>query len=163
MDIQMPHVSGIEGVKLIKKEFPSLQVLMQTVFEDDENVFNSIRAGAAGYILKKSSPDKIIDAVKDAYEGGSPMTHVIARKVLEFFKKQPHVQEENKFNLSEREMEILSLLVQGLSYRMIAARCSISYFTLNSHIKKIYEKLHVHSAGEAVAKAITSKIVHGAL
>lgn len=161
MDIEMPDINGIEGVKAIKAEFPDMKILMQTVFEDDENVFESILAGASGYILKKTDSDKVAEAIREVYADGAPMTPTIARKVLEWMKKQapdttPQVE---TFELSEREKEILSLLVQGLSYKMIAEKCFISYHTVNSHLKKIYDKLHVHSQAEAVSKALKNKIV----
>jgi len=160
MDIQMPNVNGIEGVRQIKSRFPEVKILMQTVFEDDEKVFSSLKYGATGYILKKTPPEKIIEAIKDIYDGGSPMTPSIASKVLKFFNQlhQPQVATED-FDLSEREKEILSLLVDGLSYKMIADKCIISIFTVNAHIRKIYEKLHVHSATEAVAKAAKHRIL----
>lgn len=164
MDIQMPNVNGIEGVKQIKSHFPEIKILMQTVFEDDEKVFNSLRNGASGYILKKALPEKIIEAIKDVYDGGSPMTPSIASKVLKFFNQAPPLappQEggEEDFHLSEREKEILALLVDGLSYKMIADKCSISIYTVNAHVRRIYEKLQVHSATEAVAKATKHKIL----
>jgi len=159
MDIQMPKVDGIEGVKLIRQKFPEIKILMQTVFEDDDKVFDSLRNGASGYILKKASPEKIIEAIKDVYDGGAPMTPSIASKVLRFFNEIHEPQSPDDFNLSVREKEILSLLVDGLSYKMIADKCSISIFTVNAHVRKIYEKLQVHSATEAVAKAAKHKIL----
>ncbi len=158
MDIQMPGVSGIEGVKLIKQKFSEIKILMQTVFEDDDKVFDSLRNGASGYILKKAAPEKIIEAIKDVYEGGTPMTPSIASKMLRFFNEAYQPQAPDNFHLSEREKEILALLVDGLSYKMIADKCNISIFTVNAHVRKIYEKLHVHSATEAVAKVTKHKI-----
>lgn len=158
MDIEMPGVNGIEGVKVIKSQHPEIKILMQTVFEEDDKVFASILAGASGYILKKTDMEKVIEAVKDLYEGGAPMTPVIARKVLEWMKNHSADADEN-FNLTEREKEILSCLVQGFSYKMIADKCFVSYHTVNTHIKKIYEKLQVHSQSEAVAKALKKRIV----
>lgn len=161
MDIEMPDINGIEGVKEIKQAFPDMKILMQTVFEDDENVFESILAGASGYILKKTDSDKVAEAIREVYADGAPMTPTIARKVLEWMKKQvpDNTPQTETFELSEREKEILFLLVQGLSYKMIAEKCFISYHTVNSHLKKIYEKLHVHSQAEAVSKALKNKIV----
>ncbi len=158
MDIQMPHVDGIEGVKLIKKNFPSVKVIMQTVFEDDDKVFESLRNGATGYILKKAPPEKILEAIIDVYEGGSPITPAIASKVLKYFSQQQSPPPGDDFNLSVREKEILALLVEGHSYKMIADKCNISIFTVNAHVRKIYEKLQVHSATEAVAKATRHKL-----
>lgn len=158
MDIKMPDVSGIEAVKTIKKEYPAIQVLMQTVFEDDDKVFAAICAGASGYILKGTSPDDILEAIAEVYTGGSPMSPTIARKVLSFFQttRQP---EPEFYDLSKREKDILRCLVDGQSYKLIADTCSISVNTVNSHIRKIYEKLHVNSSQEAIIKAITNKIV----
>ena len=159
MDSDMPHVSGIEGTEIIKKNFPSVHILMQTVFDDNEKVFASICAGAEGYILKKSSPAQIIQAVKDVYNGDAAMTGTIAKQVLQAFREQKFFQTPANFNLTEKEKTILSGLVNGLSYKMIASENNISYHTVNSHIKKIYEKLHVNSVSEAVAKAIKERIV----
>ncbi len=159
MDINMPGISGIEGTEIIKKAFPQIAILIQTVFDDNEKVFASICAGASGYILKKSTPAQIIDAIRDIYEGGASMTSSIAKQVLLAFQQQKIFQIPANFNLSDREKEILNALVKGLSYKMIAAECNISFHTVNSHVKKIYEKLHVNSVAEAVAKAIREKIV----
>lgn len=158
MDIDMPHVNGIEGLQLIRKQFPKIKILMQTVFEDDDKIFAAICAGADGYILKKTPPARLIDAINEVVGGGAPMTPTIARQVLQL------VGNRNKkstvdFNLTDREQEILSMLVQGLSYKMIAEKCSVSYSTVNTHISHIYEKLHVKSGTEAVAKAIEQRIV----
>jgi len=158
MDIDMPGVNGIEGLKLIRKHSPQVMVVMQTVFEEEENIFEAIRNGAHGYFLKKTSPSKLIDGIRDVLEGGAPMTASVAKKVLELFKQQPSVQKSVRFDLTERELEILSHLVKGMSYKMIADTCGITFHTVNSHCKKIYEKLHVHSATEAVAKAIDHRI-----
>jgi DNA-binding NarL/FixJ family response regulator len=159
MDIDMPHVDGIEGVQLIKTYYPGIKVLMQTVFEDEEKIFASICAGADGYILKKTSPAKLIDAITDVVEGGAPMTPTVARQVLQLINNKNKKASAADFKLSDRECEILSLLVHGLSYKMIAERCNITYSTVNTHIGHIYEKLHVKTGIEAVAKAISHKIV----
>ncbi len=159
MDIDMPNVNGIEGVKIIRKKYASLKILMQTVFEDDEKLFACIRAGADGYILKKAQPQELLNAIEDALQGGAPMTPSIARQVLRFVGSTESRKQAEDFNLTARETEILSLLVQGLSYKMIAGRCFISLPTVNSHIQNIYEKLQVHSVVEAVTKAIGNKIV----
>ena len=158
MDIDMPVVNGIDGLKLIRQNAPDTMVIMQTVFEEEEKIFEAIRSGAHGYFLKKTPPKKLIEGIRDVRDGGAPMTASVARKVLEVFQHQP-VKGGNNFELTDREFEILSHLVKGLSYKMIADKASISWHTVNSHCKKIYEKLHVHSASEAVAKAIDQKIV----
>lgn len=157
MDIDMPVVNGIEGLKLIRKHAPETMVIIQTVFEEDEKIFEAVRNGAHGYFLKKTPPHKLLEGIRDVLEGGAPMTPVVARKVLELFQKPSS--KSAGFDLTERETEILGLLVKGLSYKMIAHQCNISWHTVNSHCKKIYEKLHVHSAAEAIVKAIDFRIV----
>ncbi len=159
MDIDMPHVNGIEGLKIIRKQFPQMRVLMQTVFEDEEKIFDAICAGADGYVLKKTAPDKLLDAIRDVQAGGAPMTPIVAKQVLQLLNNKHHKTLKNSFDLTSREQEILKLLVQGLSYKMIAAQCNISYPTVNSHISHIYEKLHVSSAVEAVTKAMNEGFV----
>jgi len=159
MDIDMPKVNGIEGVKLIRKKYPELKILMQTVFEDDEKIFASICAGADGYILKKAQPHELMKAISEVLQGGAPMTPSIARQVIRLVSKPVSRNADADFHLTPRELEILSLLVQGLSYKMIGDRCNISQPTVNSHIQNIYQKLHVSSGIEAVAKAIAQNIV----
>jgi DNA-binding NarL/FixJ family response regulator len=159
MDIEMPGINGIEAVAMIKEEFPEIKILMETIFDDDDKIFKSICAGAEGYILKHTSPAEIIEAIREIYEGGSPMTPSIANRVLKMVKERPNGFSKETFDLSAREKEILSCLVKGMSYKMIADTCFISIETVNVHIKNIYKKLHVHSKSEAVAKAIRGKIV----
>ena len=159
MDIELPGVNGIEAVGMIKEEFPEIKILMQTIFDDDEKIFNSICAGAEGYILKHTSPADIMEAIKEIHEGGSPMTPSIANRVLKMVKVRPEPGSKESFDLSAREKEILTCLVKGMSYKMIADTCFISIETVNVHIKNIYKKLHVHSKSEAVAKAIRGRIV----
>ncbi len=163
MDIEMPGMSGIEAVKIVKQQFPKINVMMQTAFENDEHVFEAICAGASGYILKSTAPARILECIVEVYQGGSPMSPSVARKVLgflQFSKSESRVETAvENYNLSVREKEVLSCLVNGMSYKMIADQCSITYETVRSHMKKIYEKLHVASMTEAVAKAINQKIV----
>jgi DNA-binding NarL/FixJ family response regulator len=153
MDIDMPGQNGIEGVKQIKKVRPQVEIIMLTVFEDEDRIFDSMRAGASGYLLKKSPPSKIIEAIREASMGGAPMTSSIAKKVVQYFsgKGKEKIQENN---LSPRELEVLKCLVDGLSYKMIAAELCIGIETVRTHIKRIYEKLQVNSNTEAVSKAI---------
>jgi DNA-binding NarL/FixJ family response regulator len=158
MDIDMPGMNGIEGVRLIRNNFPTVQILMLTVFEDEEKVFAAIKAGAGGYILKNAEPSKLLSAISEVYNGGAPMTPVIARKVLHQFKSILPEDHKEDYHLSEREREVLAYLVDGLSYKMIAAKLNITYDTVRAHMKKIYEKLHVASMTEAVAKAINKKL-----
>ena len=162
MDIEMPGMTGIEAVKAIKKEFPQVLVLMQTVFEDDDRVFDSVCAGASGYILKNHLNVKLIEFINDLQFGGSPMSPSIARKVLNKMQQvQKHIKPEAApdYHLTAREKEVLGCLVNGQSYKMIGAELTISYETVRSHVKKIYEKLHVASLTEVVAKAINQRIV----
>lgn len=159
MDIDMPGINGIDAVKISKENFPDLPVMMQTVFDHDEKVFQSILAGATGYMLKKTPPAKLLESIREIYEGGAPMTPEIAIKVLSFFKTKEEKKISNEKLLSEKEKEILSALVDGLSYKMVADKQKISYHTVNFHIRNIYKKLHVHSVSEAVAKAIRESIV----
>ena len=159
MDIEMPVVSGIEAVKMVRNKFPDVKILMETIFEDDEKVFQCICNGAQGYILKNMPPEQILESIREIYEGGAPMSPVIASKVLTLFRFNLSGNTNDSFNLSAREKEILKCLVEGMSYKMIADTCFISADTVNGHIKNIYKKLQVHSKGEAVAKAIRRHIV----
>jgi DNA-binding NarL/FixJ family response regulator len=162
MDIEMPGRSGIEAVRILKKEFPQVQILMQTVFEDDDRVFDSICAGASGYILKNFLNTRLIDSIRELQFGGSPMSPSVARKVLTKMQQIPqHVRPEEApdYHLTPREKEVLSCVVEGLGYKMVGDKLNISYETVRSHVKKIYEKLHVASLTEAVAKAIKQRIV----
>jgi len=160
MDIDLPGMSGIEAVKKIKSTNPEVQIVMLTVFDDNTRIFDSICAGASGYLLKRTPPQKIIEAIFDAKSGGAPMTSSVARQVLEIFSKlRSEKARQQDYNLTQREHETLTWLVKGFSYKMIAGKMEISIDTVRAHIKKIYEKLHVHSLGEAVAKAINQKLV----
>lgn len=158
MDIDMPGMNGIDGLKKILCMQPETIIVMFTIFEDEEKIFDAICAGAKGYILKKTSNEKLLDALRDIYNGGSYMTPVIARKVLQMFSRpqQPII---NEYNLSDREKEVLKLLVEGYSYKMIAAKCEVTHDTVRHHIKNIYNKLQVNSNVEAVKKAMVKKIV----
>jgi DNA-binding NarL/FixJ family response regulator len=162
MDIAMPGQDRIEALQLIKKAYPKLNVLMQTVFEDDDKIFESICNGASGYVLKNTPPAKILEAIEETYHGGAPMSPVIAKKVLQLLQKS-HLEtakiKNDSFDLTLRQTEILSHMVNGLSYKMIASKCGITYETVRSHIKIIYEKLHVVTMTEAVAKAIKNNLV----
>ena len=157
MDIGLPNISGIEGVRTVKSNFPHIQVLMFTVFEDDDKIFDAIRAGASGYLLKKTPPEEIISCVQELFEGGAPMTPSIARKVIQAF--QNHSNETvDQYQLTAREKEILYSLVDGLSYKKTAEKYFVSISTVRTHICNIYQKLHVNSKAEAVAKVLKGKL-----
>ena len=158
MDIDMPDMSGIEGVKMIRKQYPDVKIIMQTVFDDTDKIFAAIEAGADGYFLKTTATAKIIDGIKEVMEGGAPMTATVAKKVLAKFKEHPK-NETEIFELNEQERTILNHLVNGLSYKMIADVTNISYSSVNMYIKRIYKKLQVHSATEAISKATKNKII----
>ena len=166
MDIDMPGMTGIEGVRLVRSHFPDVKVIMYTVFYDDTRIFDCLCAGADGYLLKNTSPLKLIQSLHELMEGGAPMSPLIAQKVFQFFrtKEQPlkhsaSGQADNEFGLTVREKEILEYLVQGNSYKMIASHCNITLDTVRKHLKNIYHKLHVQCGTEAVVKAIKHKIV----
>jgi DNA-binding NarL/FixJ family response regulator len=158
MDIDMPGINGIEGLKKVLAIAPETIIVMFTIFEDEDKIFDAICAGAKGYILKKTNNEKLLEALKDIYNGGSYMTPVIARKVLQMFCKPPQAIN-NEYNLSDREKEVLKLLVEGYSYKMIAAKCEVTHDTVRHHIKNIYQKLKVNSNVEAVKKAMIKKLV----
>ncbi|MFC4262747.1 response regulator [Ferruginibacter yonginensis] len=156
MDIDMPGIGGIEGVYKVKKILPDVQVIMFTVYEDEDKLYRCLMAGANGYLLKKNSPAQITAAIKDVFSGGAPMHPQIARKVMQVFKEEhAHI----THNLSDREVELLSMLSQGLPYKLIAAQKNISIETVKTHLKNIYQKMHVASGTEAVAKGLRLKII----
>ena len=146
MDINMPEADGLEGLTKIKSKYPEVKVLMQTAFDDSEKIFTSIKNGASGYILKRDKPQRILQAIEEVFQGGAAMNPAIAQKVLDYFKPS-----EAKSPLSPKEKEVISLLAEGLSYKMVADKLGVSYTTINTHTKRIYEKLHISSLGEAIA------------
>jgi len=156
MDIDMPGKNGIEALKEIKENYPKTEIVMLTVFEDRDNVFEAVCAGASGYLLKNATPELIARSIKEVMKGGAAMSPVIARKTLQFFQKPL---KQDAFKLTVQEQQVLKLLIEGLSYKMIAAKMNVVIDTIRYHIKKIYDKLHVHSAPEAVAKAIRDRLV----
>jgi DNA-binding NarL/FixJ family response regulator len=159
MDIGMPGMNGITAVTILREKYPHLKILMQTIFEDNEKIFLSILAGASGYILKNTPSARILEAIRETHEGGAPMSPTVATKVLKMVIHQPQETNDATFKLSDRERDVLSCLVRGMSYKMIAESCLISIDTVRAHIRSIYEKLHVHSKGEAIAKALKRNIV----
>jgi DNA-binding NarL/FixJ family response regulator len=158
MDIDMPEVNGIEGVERIKRLNPAILVLMHTIFDDNDRLFAALEAGADGYLLKKTKPDKLIEAIEETYRGGAIMTPSIALRVIKKFKNL-NLKPDNPYGLSSREAEILKLLTEGYSYKGIAAECFISMDTVSTHLRHIYNKLHVNCATAAVAKAIKERLV----
>ncbi len=149
MDIDMPGINGIEAVRIIKENYPFVHVIMQTVFEDDDKIFNAIQAGAEGYILKKTPPVKILEAISEVYNGGAPMTPSVAAKTLQLFRAglKP-LPDKKEIQLTERQKEILEFIRNGMSYKLIAEKLFISVDTVRYHVKNIYEILQVHSRFE---------------
>jgi DNA-binding NarL/FixJ family response regulator len=160
MDIGLPGINGIEGVKRAKIIKPDLNILMLTVYEESNVVYEALCAGACGYLVKKTPPTRLLEAIKDIYEGGSPMSSNIARQVITTFQKNKRpYSDSSDDDLSYREKEVLNLLAEGSNYQEIADSLFISVDTVRHHIRNIYKKLHVHSQSEAVAKAIRKKII----
>lgn len=159
MDIQMPGLSGIEAMQRIIEAYPDSKVLIHTVFEDEHRIFSALCSGASGYVLKSPDPDDLLQAIQDVYNGGAHMSPQIAAKALRMFQHQFVRTQPTYVELTERERDVLTCMVRGMSYKMIADACAISFHTVHHHIKHIYEKLHVNSAPEAVVKAIEQKLV----
>lgn len=157
LDIGLPGMSGVEGIKHFYKLLPDLKIIMITIQDDDESIFSAICNGASGYLLKDSSGDKIITSIKEVLNGGAPMNSAIANKVLNMFRS--FTPEQKDYQLTEREIEILKLLTDELSKKQIADKLFISPHTVDSHVRKIYDKLEVHSSCGAVAKAIRENII----
>jgi len=155
MDINLPGMSGIDCLKILKPKMPDLDVIMLTVFADDDTVFDSLCAGACGYLTKNASPEKILDAIRDVRNGGAPMSGRIARMVVSSFK----IPGDTAAQLTDREKEVLDQLCKGKSYKMVADALSITHDTVRHHIKNIYKKLEVHSVSEAILKTMKKKII----
>jgi DNA-binding NarL/FixJ family response regulator len=158
MDIDMPGRNGMEGVQLIKEFDATIRVLMHTVFDDDDRLFTCLTSGADGYLLKKDSWAHLVNAIREVFEGGAPMSPGIATRVLKAF-HHPKAPAKQDYHITEREQQVLELLARGFSYRMIGIEFSISPETVKRHLKNIYQKLHVQCGPEAVAKAIREKII----
>lgn len=151
MDINMADLDGIECTRLLKLAAPQVQILMLTVYEDTERIFKALAAGASGYMLKRTAPAKLLDAIREVHAGGSPMSGPIARKVVQFFQATPPAKKESD-DLSARERQVLQFLSQGYAYKQIADELGVSIDTTRTYIRRIYEKLHVHSRTEAVVR-----------
>ncbi len=161
MDIGLPGMSGIEGVKIVKKRFPAINILMLSIYEESERVFEALCAGACGYLVKKTPPSQLLDAIREAYNGGSPMSSHIARKVVNMLKQKQLFShpKDGPLSLTGREKQVLNGLADGKTYQAVAMSLHISLDTVRFHIRNIYKKLHVHSVSEAVAKAIRRGIL----
>jgi len=158
LDINLPKMSGVEALPLLKEKFPTLKIIMLTMLDDDDTILQAIVSGANGYLLKKTKPEKILNSLKECMQGGSPMTGSIASKVLTLFKRYIP-QKNNDYALTKREIEILNLLVEGYDNHTIANQLFISFDTVRNHIRHIYQKLHVHSKSQAVVKALRESLV----
>lgn len=160
MDLGLPGMNGVEGIRILKSKYPDIQTLVLTIHEEEDIVFDAICAGACGYLLKHTSPALLIEAIKEVNNGGAPMSSVIARKVVEFFQQKKSITSEcNEYNLTLREKEVLKLLVDGLSCKAIATSLFITVEAVRFHFRNIYKKLHVHTQAEVVAKAIKEKLI----
>jgi DNA-binding NarL/FixJ family response regulator len=158
VDIGLPGMSGIEGIKVLKQRFPEVTLLAFTVYDDDENIFDALCAGASGYLLKNTPPSRLLDGLREVIGGGAPMSPEVARRVIELFREGRPPRRGGE-QLTPQETEILKLLVEGHSYKTAAAELGISTNTVSFHLKNIYTKLQVHSKSEAVSKALRNKIV----
>lgn len=158
VDIGLPGMSGVEGIQILKERHPSLVLLMNTVYDDDERIFQALCAGASGYLLKKTPPAKLLESLQEAIAGGAPMSPEVARRVLALFREISPPEHED-YQLTPHELRLLKLLVEGHSYKTAATQLGVSVKTISFHLQKIYEKLQVHSKTEAVAKALRNRLV----
>jgi len=158
VDIGLPGMSGVEGVGILKERYPTLLLLMNTVYDDDERIFEALCAGASGYLLKKTPPARLLESLQEAMAGGAPMSPEVARRVLSVF-REIRPPKHADYQLTPHELRLLKLLVEGHSYKTAAAKLGVSVKTISFHLQKIYEKLQVHSKSEAVAKALHNRLV----
>ena len=157
-DIGLPGISGIEGIRILKERYPNLLLLMLSVYDDDERIFDALCAGACGYLLKRTSPARLIECLKEAVQGGAPMSPEVARRVVALF-RDIRPPERADYQLTPHETRLLKLLVEGHNYKTAAAELGVSFHTIHFHVRNIYEKLQVHSKSEAVSKALRDRIV----
>ena len=157
-DIGLPGMNGIDGVRILKERYPGLLILMSTVYDDDERVFDAICAGACGYLLKKTPPAKLLESIREAVAGGAPMTPEVARRVITLF-REVRPPERANYELTPHEIRLLKLFVEGHNYKTAATEIGVSVNTINFHVRNIYDKLQVHSRSEAVAKALLNRLV----
>ena len=158
VDIGLPGMSGIEGLRLLREKYPSTILMMLTVYEDDERIFEALCAGACGYLLKKTPPARLLEYLKDVMRGGSAISPEVARRVIDLF-RSIRPPEKADYNLTPHEMRLLQLLMEGHNYKTAAAGMGVSFNTIAFHMKNVYQKLHVHSKSEAVAKALRNKLI----
>ena len=158
VDIGLPGMSGIEGIRILKERHPALSMLMLTVYDDDDRIFDALCAGACGYLLKKTPPAKLLESIREAHDGGAPMSPEVARKVVELF-QATGPPEKAEQELTRQEVRLLGLLAEGYSYQGCANRLKITVNTVRNYIRSIYEKLHVHTKSEAVSKALRSRLI----
>ena len=157
MDIGLPGMSGIEGTRRLKERFPQMVLLVHTVYEDDERIFDALCAGASGYLLKKTPPARLLEALQEAAKGGAPMTPEVATRVIKLFRE--HRPPDRSYELTPHELRLLKLLMEGHNYKTAAADLGVTTHTISFHLQRIYEKLHVHSKTEAVAKALQDRLL----
>ena len=158
-DIQLPGMSGIEGMRILKERYPTMLLLMLTVYDDDERIFDALCAGACGYLLKKTPPVRLLESLREAVEGGSPMSPEVARRVIALF-RDIRPPERADYELTPHETRLLKLLVEGHNYKTAALELNVSINTVSFHMRRIYEKLQVHSKSEAVATALRDRLVN---
>jgi DNA-binding NarL/FixJ family response regulator len=157
-DIGLPGMSGIEGIRLIKERFPNMQILMLTVYDDDDRIFDALCAGASGYLLKRTPPAKLLDNIREAMSGGAPVSPEVAARVIKFF-RESHSSDRVDYDLTPHETRILKLLTDGYNYTTAAENLGVSYNTIKFHVRNIFDKLQVHSKSEAVLKAMRDRLV----
>ena len=158
VDLELPGMSGIEGIRILKEQHPTLPLLVLTVYDDDDRIFHAVCAGACGYLLKKTPPGRLLEAISEAVEGGSPMSPAVARRVLELF-RQHRPPEQSAHELTPHQVRLLRLFVEGHNYKSAAVELRVSVNTIAFHVQQIYGKLQVHSKSEAVAKALRAGIL----
>jgi DNA-binding NarL/FixJ family response regulator len=157
-DIGLPGMSGIEGIRIIKERYPEMQILMLTVYDDDDRIFDALCAGASGYLLKRTPPAKLLENIREAMSGGAPVSPEVASRVIKFF-RESHSAERSDYDLTPHETRLLKLLTEGYNYTTAAEKLGVSYNTIKFHVRHIFEKLQVHSKSEAVVKAMRDRLV----
>lgn len=158
VDVGLPGMSGIEGIRILKDRYPQLTLLMHTVYDDDERIFDALCAGASGYLLKKTPPARLLESLREAVSGGAPMSPEVAHKVIRLF-RELHPPEKPDEQLTPHEVRLLTLFAEGHNYKTAAAELGVTTHTISFHLQRIYDKLHVHSKTEAVAKALRNRLI----